>query len=430
MRIASPSAAVAGVLVAGVFAARAATGVPAAWAYRQGRALGAGGRHAEAGPLIDRGAVGADRAEALWRAGRSRLELWYTLPASERSGPRGDEALRTAAARFLEERTYSPGSAWPTAELGNVYACRERSSRSLRSVDLAALDRGPWAFIGDDGRIAIGLTRAAIEREPNNFEFRDQLVLLLEENGLHEDASRAMSEAARVLPDFGAHPAFTFESLPRDLVEMFWRTSRALGPADVPFLSRERHLLSLGSLGRRLGHLDEAEQDLRDALHAPGTMLDRAEDAFHLALVLIDLRRFDEAETMLARAVRDPVFGPGVAETRARIAVMRERWAEALEQLREARRLKPRELGVLLEFARVAQKTESWDQAEESLRWATLVHPEDPAPCRALVEMFLAMGDKERARRALDEYVRSFGRTEDAARMEQALAGPLDPARR
>jgi tetratricopeptide (TPR) repeat protein len=211
---------------------------------------------------------------------------------------------------------------------------------------------------------------------------------------------------------------------------MFWRTSRALGPADVPFLLRERHLLSLGGLGRRLGHLDEAEQDLRDALHAPGTMLDRAEDAFHLALVLIDLRRFDEAETMLARAVRDPVFGPGVAETRARIAVMRERWAEALEQLREARRLKPRELGVLLEFARVAQKTESWDQAEESLRWATLVHPEDPAPCRALVEMFLAKGEKERARRALDEYVRSFGRTGDAARMEQALAGPLDPARR
>ena len=431
MRVASLPAVVAGVLVAGLFAARAASGVPAAWAYRKGQVLKAGGRHAEAGALFDRGAVGANRTEALWHAGRSRLEYWYALAASDRSGSRGDEALRVAAVRFLKERKDSPGSAWSTAELGNVYACRASVSRSRRITDLAALDHGPWALIGDDGRIAIGLARAAIDREPNTPELRDYLALLLEENGLHEEAVRAMVEAARVQPDFGAHPNFTFESVPRDLVETFWRTSRALAPADAPFLSRERHLLSLGQLGRRLGHLDEAEQDLRAAMNASGTWLGRAaEDAFHLGLVLVDLGRLDEAETMLARAVREPVFGFGVAGTRARIAVMGERWSDALDQLREARRLKPRELWVLLDFSRVAQKTELWDQAEESLRWAMLVHPEDPAPQRAMVEMFLAKGENESARRALDEYVRSFGRTEDAARMAQALAEPLDPARR
>jgi predicted Zn-dependent protease len=109
---------------------------------------------------------------------------------------------------------------------------------------------------------------------------------------------------------------------------------------------------------------------------------------------------------------------------------MRGRWSEALEQLREARRLEPRELWVLLEFARVAQKTASWDQAEEALRWAMLVHPKDPAPQREMVYMFLAKGEKASAQRALDDYVRTFGRTEDAARMEQALTGPLDPAGR
>jgi len=430
VRIASFSALVGGALVAGLFAARAASGVPAAWAYRNGQVLGAAGRHAEAGPLFDRGAVGKNRTEALWRAGRSRLEYWYTLTASDRSGPRGDEALRAAAVRFLKERADSPGSAWSTAELGNVYACRENVSRSLRITDLAALDHGPWALIGDDGRIAIGLARAAIDREPNSPEMRDSLVLLLEENGLHEEAVRAMVEAARVLPDFGAHPNLTFESLPRDLVETFWRTSRALAPGDAPFLPRDRYLMSLGQLGRRLGHLEEAEQDLRAALNVPGTMGVHAEEAFHLGLVLVDLGRLDEAETMLAQAIREPVFGPGVASTRAHIAMMRERWPEALAQLREARRLQPRELWVLLELASVAQKAESWDQAEEALRWAILVHPEDPAPRRAMVEMFLAKGEKERARGALDEYVRSFGRTEEAARMEQTLAGPLDPARR
>jgi tetratricopeptide (TPR) repeat protein len=419
---------IAGALIASLFAARAATGVAAAAAYRRSWALVAGGRHAEAGPVLDRAAVGAERAEALWRAGRARLATWHRLPASERSGSGGADALRTAAARFLEERVVSPGSVWPTAALANVYACRESTARSGRMTDLAALERGPWALLGDDGRIAIGLTRAAIDREPSSYELRDQLVLLLERNALHDDALRAMADAARVLPDFFAHQDFSFESLPRDLVETFWRTSRKLGPADAPSQSRERHLLSLGQLGRRLGHLEEAEQDLREALNTPGTRLARAEDAFHLGLLLTDLGRLDEAETLFARALREPVFGPGVAETRARIAAKQERWAEALEQLREARRLEPRALGVLLEFARVAQRAGSWDQAEESLRFAILVHPDDPAPRRAMVELFLGKGEAEGARRALDEYVRQFGRTDDSARMEEALGRALDPA--
>lgn len=427
MRLASPWAVVAGAVVAGFFAARAATGARAASAYHRGAALTANARHIEAIPLLDRGAMGENRTEALWLSGQARLGVWDTLAARDRSGPRGTEALRGAAVRFLEGRAASPSSGWSTAALGEVYARRESVFRSGRTVDLAEFDRGPWALVGDDGRIAIGLTRAAIDLQTNTFEFRDQLVLLLEANGLHEEALRAMDDAARVLPEFGRHPDFSFEALPRDLVERFWLTSRSLGPDEAPFQFHERHLLSLGQLGRRLGRLDEAEQDLRAALEAPGTALFHAEDAFHLGLVLIDRGRLDEAEAMLVQASAETVFGPGVAETRARIAEIRGRWAEALEQLREARRLRPRELGVLLEFARVAQKTASWDQAEESLRWAILVHPQDPAPQLAMVEMFLAKGEKASARSALDEYVRSFGRTEDAARMEQALVAPLDP---
>ena len=144
------------------------------------------------------------------------------------------------------------------------------------------------------------------------------------------------------------------------------------------------------------------EQDFRAALNEPTTRLSYAEAHFHLALVLVDLGRLDEAEVSLAAAVREPVFGPGVAGTRARIAAMRERWPEALAQLREARRLSPRELWVLLEFARVARKAEVWDQAEEALRWAILVHPEAPAPRIALVELYLSRGERLKARRVLE----------------------------
>jgi outer membrane protein assembly factor BamD (BamD/ComL family) len=78
----------------------------------------------------------------------------------------------------------------------------------------------------------------------------------------------------------------------------------------------------------------------------------------------------------------------------------------------------------------VAQATGHWDEADEALRWAAIVHSNDPAPRRALVEMLLAKGEIPGARSALNDYVRLFGRTEDAARMEQSIAAALDPARR
>ncbi len=358
------------------------------------------------------------------------MNLWDLLPEEDRLTDVGDELLRTVTVSFLNGRAASPGSAWFTSALADVYKRRARAVRSRRVVELGTLARGPWALLDDDGRIAVGLVRAAVRREPNNVEHRDQMVLLLEENGLHDEALRAMDESARVLPDFQAHPDFVFEELGTDLVETFWRSSRAVAPGDAPLLSPERKLISSGLLGRRLGHLAEAEQDLRAALTEPGTKLSRAEAAFHLALVLVDLGRVDEAEILLSRALSEPVFGPGVASTRARIAAKGNRWPEALVQLREARRLQPRELWILLEFAHVAQKTESWDQAEEALRWAIVVHPQDPVPHRALVELFLAKGENTSARNALFEYAAAFGETEDVLRLEQALASPLDPARR
>ena len=69
-------------------------------------------------------------------------------------------------------------------------------------------------------------------------------------------------------------------------------------------------------------------------------------------------------------------------------------------------------------------------RAEEALRFAVVIHPEDPAPRRALVELFLAHGDRGNAGRALDDYVAAFGKTEDAERLAQALAVSLDPIRR
>ena len=408
-------------LIAGFFVARAAYGIPAAWDGRRGQALMDQRQFGDATALLDHAALGADRAGMMWMAGRSWVGYWFSLREDVREAPRGEDALRAATARFLAVRVASPASAWSTSELADVYACRESIVRSRRVTDLDALDRGPWALVSDDGRIAIGLARAAVLREPNSCAMRDRLALLLDENGLRAEALAAMADAARVLPDFFSHPELTFDSLPVELVDSFWRAARDVDPDDVPLLSRERQFLAVGLLGRRLGHLNEAERDFRSALNTPDTRLSHAEAAFHLGLVLVDRDRFDEAETMLARAVLEPVFEPGVAETRARVAIKRERWTDALLQLREVRKTRPRDVPVLVQFAWVAQKAAAWDQAEEALRWAILVHPEDASPRRALVEMFLAKGEKAAARRALDEYVLSVGTTDDVTRLEATM---------
>jgi tetratricopeptide (TPR) repeat protein len=430
VRLAPGASSLAAIAIAGTLAARAVTGVPAGRAFRDGQQAVADGRLDVAARSLDRAAAGKNRSEALWLAARARIDLWWGLTLDEQRGPRGSDLLGAATARLLAERIASPASAWPTSDLGSVYACRETAARRTREIDLAALERGPWALVGEDGRIAIGLLREAIEREPAVAAMRDQLVLVLDGFGLRDEAVAAMAETARVLPDFDKHPAFSFEALPRDLVDAFWRASRAADPRDTPLQSGGARLVSSGKLGRRLGHLDEAEQDLRAALAVPATSLTRAEAAFHLAQVLVDRRRYDEAEPFLSRALAEPVFGPGVAGTRARIAEQQERWSDALGHLRDLRRWRGRDLDVLMEFADVARRAAAWEQAEEALRWAVVVRPDAPAPRRALVELFAARGDVAGARRALDDYLRSSASADDKAAAARLVARALDPTGR
>jgi tetratricopeptide (TPR) repeat protein len=426
LKVASLPSSLAGAAIAGFFVVRAAYGIPAAWDGRRGDQLAGQQLWGDATPMFDRGALGADRAGFLWQAGRSRIGFWYSFEQPDRATPRGELILGAAVARYLGLRAASPASAYSTSELADVYACRESIVRARRVPDLDTLEGGAWALVGDDGRVSIGLARAAVLREPNNCVMRDRLMLLLAEYGLRAEALAAMADSARVLPDFFLHQEFTFDSLPVVYVEAFWRAARTVGPDDAPLLDSERRWVSVGLLGRRLGHLEEAEQDFRTALKIPSTRLAHAEAAFHLGLVLSDLGRLDEAESMLALAVKEPVFEPAVAETRARIAIKEERWADALDQLGRIRKLHPREVPVLVQFAWVAQRAAAWDKAEEALRWAILVHPEDPAPRRALVEMFLAKGEKAAARQSFDDYVLSFGKTADVTRLEDTLARTLD----
>ena len=407
--------------LAAIYAGRAAVGVPRAAAFARGSAAAAEGRFAEALRGLEQGGVGSLRSEALWLAAQVHLGAWDIVPAAERASPRATVALSEAARDFLAAGVEAPTTGGWSGGLAEVYRRRERARRSTVPLDLASLSWGPWERLGDDGRIAIGLTRRTIERLPNEFLWRDALVILLEENGLRDEALAAMRESARVLPDFGPHPDFDFERMPRPLVEAFYDASReAVGSA--PFMLRERHLLSLGLLARRLGRLDEAERHLREALESPGSAAFHAEDAFHLAWVLIDTQRYEDAERYLEHAESLPVFREGVASARASVAIRHERWQEALGHLETARRLAPRRVDLCLAFADVAARLGAWDRALESLAWASVIAPDDPLPRARIVDIYLQSGDRVRATAAFHEFQGRFGPSAETTRLAAALA--------
>lgn len=422
-RAASASASVIAVALAAVYVVRAGAGLQADRAYRRGSIAEEGGRFHDAAADLARAAVGGGRDTAFWLGGWARLGQWDAASGGERTSGAADEHLEGATASFLSGLAESPASGWYLSGLAEIYARRERLARRTRSFDLAELAKGPWALVGDDGRVAIGFARLAIGREPNTAPFRDRLALLLWSFGLKDASLAAIRESARVLPEFRAHTNdLSFESLPRELSEAFYRASREnVGVAPLQF--KERHLVSLGILARQLGRLTDSEADLRAALEAPGTRLYHAEDAYHLGLTLLELGREEEADAQFHQAEAFDVFLVSILTARAAHAEARGRLDQALDALGRLRALEPRDVDACLRFADVATRLDLPDRAEEALRFASVVAPEDFRPRRALALFYFRTGRRSKAAALLDELrARGDGGAEFQA-LEHALQG-------
>jgi tetratricopeptide (TPR) repeat protein len=370
--------------------------------------------------LLRSGAAGIDAFDALWLAGEVSLGAWDAMRQQGGSLQETNRILAAGIGDYLEAATVAPAAAWPWTGLAGAYERVEIAEREARVTDLARLGGSPWLVVGRPGRIAIGLVRKAIAMEPRVFAHRDDLFLTLLRLGLRDEAKTAIREAARVQPIQDHHSTIPWSTLQEEYISAFVEGSiEALGA--TPLITRERHLLSLGQLERRLGRLDDAERHLREALLAPAGSPEHSEDAFHLALVLVDKRAYDVAGPALDQAERESVFVPSVLLLRARIAEARGRLDEALGFLQEARRRNPRSLDLSLLTSGVARKLKDWRAALESLRWAVLTHPEDPRPRVELVETLLDSGDTAAAISALADLERVSGKTPEAARLRARL---------
>lgn len=397
-----------------LFLARAVTGWIGGSADSQGRRLAAAGHLESAIPLLERGALGQNRAATRWLAGEARLGLYQTALFDDAPPGRLEELLHDAFRDHTAAISLCPASGWYWASLADVYHQQERRQLFRHGLPLAMVGQQRWAFVGQPGRVAIGLLRMAIEREPTQYLFYDQLAFALLAYGLPEAAVEVVRESARVQPAFGQHEYGRLTPIPEIVLDAFAEASReALG--QVPLMRQFGHLLSLGKLELRRGNSRQAEQDLREALALPGTRLNYADANFRLGVALKQQVRHDEAIEAFLLAEIEPIFEPLGLASRAAIAEDREDLEQALSLMRRARRLQPMQMSYAMEYARMAVEFERPDWAEEALAWAVTLSRFDTRPLRALEDVLLDQGKRAEA----TEVRRQIGRIEDGP--------PVDP---
>ncbi|GEM_PF-2014909 len=386
-----------GLVVAGIFASRAVSGISGGIAWIHGSRAAGNGYHDTAIPYLEKSVVGSNRYEALWLLAEVRLGLYDMLLGVPGSEAERSELLEKALSEYRRAADASPVSGWPLDGMAGAYFRMEEERRRTTVIDLSTLNLPPWDRIGRSGRVGFGMRRWAIEKEPGIYVFEDRLILRYLEFGLRSEAIAAMRDAARTQPDFWLHRDL-HDLGDKELLSAFAASSeQALGKA--PLLSRERHLFSLGKLFRRLGDTTKAEQYLRAALTEPTTALQHAEDAFHLALVLMDEGRYDEADSWLEQAAELDAFELAVYSNRAAIAEKQGDVEKAFDYYNRCRRLAPESLGFIFRFAQAAHLLGRFGAEEQALKSATHLGEENPAVWTKMVGYYLEAGDSVRAGR-------------------------------
>ncbi len=388
-----------------VFAARALHGVIAGACYSEGRRLARTGQYERALPLLQRSAVGELTPEVLWLAGEVRLGLWQR---GIESGADPDEVAPLLAAAYVDASAAlaaSPASGWYWMALGKLYHQAERLSVHREGVPLNLVTEGRWAWVGRPGRIAIGMMRVALSREPNWYPFHDQIAYVYYDYRLQEETLEAVYRSALALPVYELHAYRTLQPPDPQIVDAFARGAvDSLGR--VPWMWPVRHRIALGRLEVRRENWVEAESHLRKALELDGIPLNVAEANYYLGLCLKGQQRYDEAREALLEAEKQPPMEANAVFARADLAERVEDWEEALALWARVKRLAPRRLDVPLRLAQAALRTGNDDRAVHTLREAARVHATSHEPLVELVRLFIDREELGKARSALADLER------------------------
>jgi tetratricopeptide (TPR) repeat protein len=389
-----------------VFAVRAVSGTIAGLSYSKGRALATIGQQEErALAYLERAEVGELAPIAHWLESGVRMELWQE---SIEGGAEPEEVtalLSTALEDAGAALASSPASGWYWMALGNLYHQAERLSRHRQGVPLKVLDQDRWSYVGRPGRVAIGLMRIALTREPNWYTFHDQLAYVYYDYRMQPETLDAVYRSALTLPVYELHPYRTLRPPDPEIVDAFARGAvDSLGK--VPWLRPVLHRIALGRLEVRRENWIDAETHLRIALSEATIALNVAEIHYNLGLSLIGQERFDEARDSLTIAESQSPIEPYAVVARADLAARLADWTEATNLLLRARRLAPDRLDVSLKLARAAQHAGQTDLAVFTLREASRRHPDNREPRIELARLFIDEGNEPKAREVLADLER------------------------
>jgi tetratricopeptide (TPR) repeat protein len=387
-----PVALVLAALLVGGYGYRAFVGIRAGWAFEKGRDAYGHRIYEEATPLLESSAVGFLGLRATRLAAEAQKELWERQEDLKGAVTADPAPLVAAADGFLRCRCLSPASRRSWEGLGEVYNQLEWIERERRALTSFQPGVPPWSRVGRQGRIAIGMIRAALELAPNWYSLLDELALTFWAYGLEEESREAIRASALSLPLFYRHRYWRVPDTPQWMLDTFAEASReALG--QVPLLAPVSHLNDLGKLDLLRGEYELAAATLEEALGKRGDATNRAETEFNLALALLALGDEARGREHLELAAENPVFRAASLRELARVDRLSGDLASAVERLRQLRYEDPSNLDYCLEFAEMAKQIPNWPAVIEALRWARLIHPEDPRPHVALVDAYLDMDD-------------------------------------
>lgn len=408
-----------------LFAVRAVYGLVAGLSYSEGRRNARLGQYEQALPLLDRSAVGELSGPARWLAGEVRLGLWQRRIEA---GEAPDQVAPLLSAAFVDASAAlasSPASGWYWMALGKLYHQAERLAVHRQGVPLTLLAEDRWAFVGHPGRVAIGLMRIALEREPNWYPFHDQLAYVYYDYRLRPETLEAVYASALALPAYELHPYRSLQPPDLEILDAFARGAHdSLGR--VPWMRPVRHRIALGRIEVRRGNWKAAEDQLRRALELDGIPLNVAEAHYYLGLSLVGQERYEEGRAALIEAEKQAPMEPSAVFAQADLAERLGRWDLALELWGRVRRLEPHRLDATLRLAEAARLTGNHERAVHNLREAIRKHPDRHEPLVALVRFFLERGELGKARAAFADLER---RHPDLA-ATAALRRDLEVARR
>jgi tetratricopeptide (TPR) repeat protein len=384
------------VALAAVSLAYTVRGTYAGLEFSRGMTDAARGEFQSAAYRLERAGLGGNGFEAAWAHGDVLMGVWDRMQVEDANSGSGADVLEKAAQRFLSSEREVAASGWPFQGLGSLYRRVERAEGGGRPFDLSWIGESPWAAVGRRGRIAIGLHRLAVQREPMVSAHHDALIVSLIELGLRQEAKEALRQAARLQPILVQHNGLDPSTIVDDFLEAFHRGAvEAL--SSVPMTPPQRHLLSLGQTAFRLRRYDEAESWLKKALVAPADRISRAEARVWLAYTAARQGRFDQAGQWFESTLDVPNFRGASLEGLARLANDRGDVEEELRLRDELRKENPGDSGQLVRFADAAVRAGNAPMAVQALRTASLRRPHDTDLQVSLASALLAAGDREGA---------------------------------